>query len=83
MEGRRCRDIIWGRKVPQVLQKRGSVILKRGEKERAAHRVLQKENTSVKPLTRKTRGDDYHEFLQPVEDKHWSFRGLQHGQYGA
>ena len=31
----------------------------------------------------KIRGDDYLEFLQPVELENWSSRCLHHGWYGA
>lgn len=39
------------------------------ERDKAAHRGLHKKNTSLKPLTRKTRGVDYREFLQSMEFK--------------
>ena len=65
MERRRCRDVIWRRKGSQVLWRGGS----------SAHGKKKKRETEritkgiAKPLTRKMRGADYLEFLQPVEFK--------------
>lgn len=44
-------------------------------RENGVHRNTHNENTYAKPLARKMRGADSHEFLQPVGLKHWSFIG--------
>ena len=65
MEGKRCRDVIHG-----CCGGEGALIRERErERERAAHKGLQKKNTSLKPLTGKMRRADYFEFLQAVELK--------------
>ena len=81
MEGRRGRDVIWGKKELWVLQ-RGENPDHRGGRgrERAVHRGLQKKTTSSKSLTGKIRGANYGEFLQPAELKD---RSPYHGQYEA
>lgn len=70
MEGRGCRDVIWGRKGLQVLWRGGHPVHGERERDREDHiEDCTKENTSPKPLTKKTRGADYPEFLQPAELK--------------
>ena len=45
--------------------------------ESGKHRDTHKANTSPKPLSGKMRGAEFHEFLQQVGFKDWSFRSLQ------
>ena len=74
--------MIWGRKGLQMLRRGGSRDHgKEREREKAAHRGLHKENTSLNPLTGEMRGADYHEILEPVELKDWNFRSLCCGWY--
>lgn len=52
--------------------------LQRKARESGVHRDKHKENSSPKPLAGKTRGTNFHEFLQPVgfEDWFWRSTGL-------
>lgn len=47
----------------------------RKARESRAHRDMHKMNTAPKPLYGKTKGDDFHEFLQAEGFKDWSFKG--------
>lgn len=44
-------------------------------REKETHREIQKENIFPKPLAWKTRGAEFHEFLQPVGFEAQSFKG--------
>lgn len=55
--------MVWGINGPWVLQSGESHVMEKGEKERGAYRT-HKDNISPKPLAGKTRGADFHEFLQ-------------------
>lgn len=82
MEGRRCGDIVWGRKESLVLQRGGSPDYgERRERQRETQNSAEG-TLPPKSLTGKMRGVDYHEFLQPPEFKDWSFRILCHGRCG-
>lgn len=47
----------------------------RKARKRQAHRAMHKEKVFLRSLTGKTRGSGFHNFLQPVGDKNWSFNG--------
>lgn len=69
MEGRRCGDIVWGRKESLVLQRGGSPDYgERRERQRETQNSAEG-TLPPKSLTGKMRGATYHEFLQTVSLK--------------
>lgn len=68
MEGRRYRELIWGRKELQVLWREGIPIMQRGVREKKTEgensmQGIAQENFSSKPLMGERRTADYHKFF--------------------
>ena len=61
--------MVWGINGSPMLQRKGAMIMEKGEREGGAHRGLCRENISPQPLTEKTRRADYRQVLQAVKSK--------------